>query len=263
MSSKILLNGTIQFDYSNNVLIVLNENNRVVKLNQPVSRCLRILIAQYPAVVKQAELFNYIWGDEASQIPANALYQNISLLRRSLANASPALSDVVITVPRTGFRLSAEVKISADTPPRENAVAADIATNREPRSVEEPSPDTADKKQSATGITIYIISALAASFALIWTYLHTTQDNSSNLFDPYTLATEHNGCKVYAYPDFVQNNQAEFNSYFRKFNITCTVLTRAYLSVNTPRTRVSVMYCSDILARAKTCVTHIYWNDYK
>lgn len=52
MSQKILLNGNVHFDQNNNVLVVLNENNRVVKLNQPVSRCLGILIEQYPAVVK-------------------------------------------------------------------------------------------------------------------------------------------------------------------------------------------------------------------
>lgn len=76
---------------------------RVVKLNQPVSRCLGILIEQYPAVVKQVDLFHYIWGNEASQIPANALYQNISLLRRSLANASPALTDVLSRFPEQGL----------------------------------------------------------------------------------------------------------------------------------------------------------------
>lgn len=263
MSSKILINGNIYFDYSNNVLIVLNENNRVVKLNQPVSRCLSILIAQHPAVVKQAELFKFIWGDEASQIPANALYQNISLLRRSLASASAALSDVIITVPRAGFRLSSAVRISADPAADENGDVSDIRLIGENTVPEKISPERREKKRPVVGIAIYVIGILAASLVLVWTALHTSQENNSSLFDSYTLATEHNGCKIYAYPDFVQNNQAEFNSYFKKFNITCTVLTRAYLSVNTPRTRVSVMYCSDILARAKTCVTHIYWNDSK
>lgn len=263
MSQKILLNGNVHFDQNNNALVVLNENNRVVKLNQPVSRCLGILIEQYPAVVKQADLFHYIWGNEASQIPANALYQNISLLRRSLANASPTLTDVVITVPRAGFRLSAEVQITTDTASNEEVGATNISSGHVQGLAEEPSSTTVNKPKSAPGIALYIICAMVASFVLIWTYLHTSQENSRNLFDTYTLATERNGCKIYAYPDFVQNNQAEFNDYFRKFNITCKVLTHAYLSVNTPRTRVSVIYCNDILARAKTCVTHIYWNDSK
>ncbi|TNV20464.1 hypothetical protein FH968_10700 [Buttiauxella sp. B2] len=262
MHSRIHLNGNVIFDSHNNTLTVTSENDRIVKLNAPVSRCLLLLLEKYPEAVTQADLFQFIWGSEASQIPLNALYQNISLLRRSLKNASNGLSDMVITVPRTGFRLSSELKVSFEE--------ADVShlkekANRKPSQVSMPDAFSPPLRKFLAN-TVYLKPMLFVAIALFsaglfWLGFSSQKNERTIIFDSYTLATEHGGCNVFTYPDFAQNNTSELNGYFNKFNITCNVLTNAYLSVNTARTRVSVMYCDKPVLEAKTCVTKIYWND--
>lgn len=259
MASRITLNDNVVFDSEASSLIVLTEGHRVVKLNQPVARCLQLLLERYPATVAHRDFFTYIWGEEASQIPVNALYQNISLLRRSLKSASASLAEVVITVPRTGFRLSSEMKVqqeSAAEPHAQEALLppeADVQVSK--------TPVAAPLGGRKTFLATALVGLLLVTGLLLALYSVRPTDNSNIIFDTYTLATEHNGCNIYTYPDFAQNNTAELNSYFKKFNIVCTLLTNAYLSVNTARTRVSVMYCDKPVFQAQTCVTHIYWND--
>ncbi|MBV8044708.1 winged helix-turn-helix domain-containing protein [Pluralibacter sp.] len=270
MSSQILINNII-FDPENNSLVVVSENNRVVKMNQPVSRCLLLLINRFPDAVPQADFFQFVWGNEGEKIPTNALYQNISLLRRALKSASLDLAEVVVTVPRFGFRLSAALTVKAA-----NGINVSMATPEQGialKPAEElmtPSADVGAQQRADNvlkSFTDYAFSFRVAAYAVFFTlicisiFLVTRNEDNDIIFDSYTMATTHNGCNVYTYPDFAQNNASEMNDYFSAFNITCTTLKQAYLSVNTARTRVSVAYCDKDISEAKTCITHIYWND--
>jgi DNA-binding winged helix-turn-helix (wHTH) protein len=263
MPTRVILNDDVVFDAQANTLTVISDKQRVIKLNHPVSRCLQILLDRFPATVPQGDFFSFIWGGDASKIPTNALYQNISLLRRSLKNASDGLSEIVITVPRIGFRLSSELKI------RSQVISDQLSAINEP--AKQSGADTVANGFTVTNKTARIKQKLAVSlgiplvfifvFIAINIFLKWPYDESDVLFETYTVATEHGGCRIFTYPDFAQNNIAELNGYLNKYNIVCTFLTNVYLSVNTARTRVSVMYCDKPVLQAQTCVTHIYWND--
>lgn len=112
MSDRYLLNSLILFEPESNKLSRLNSTQAPVLLNQPVSRCLELLLKQYPDAVKQRDFFDFVWGESGQNVPNNTLYQNISLLRKGLKAFGEEFDNAVITVPRLGFKLNPELHIT-------------------------------------------------------------------------------------------------------------------------------------------------------
>lgn len=85
-----------------------------VKLQQPASRCLELLLKRRGELVAQNELLSYGWGEErARYITSNAFYQSMHHLRQSLSRAG--LNDIIYTVPRKGMGLTENLQITFKT----------------------------------------------------------------------------------------------------------------------------------------------------
>ena len=83
-----------------------------VILTTPASRCLVLLLESAPEVVNQRDFFTKVWGEDGMLVPANTLYQNISIIRRGLRTTGETDDTLVATVPRKGFQIKKEVKVS-------------------------------------------------------------------------------------------------------------------------------------------------------
>lgn len=98
-----IINDNIEFRPDSKKLISVSNPELNVVLTTPASRCLLLLLEASPDVVTQQEFFKKVWEDEGMLVPANTLYQNISIVRRGLRAVGETDRILVATVPRKGF----------------------------------------------------------------------------------------------------------------------------------------------------------------
>lgn len=111
MSRRYLLDSSIVFFPDTYEFRDYSSLDKVNQLNQPASRCLELLIERAPDLVVQRDFYEFVWGEAASTVQLNTLYQNISLLRRSLKSYGYNYADMVLTVPRKGFKFNEKFSI--------------------------------------------------------------------------------------------------------------------------------------------------------
>ena len=76
-----------------------------VILTTPASRCLVLLLESAPEVVNQRDFFTKVWGEDGMLVPANTLYQNISIIRRGLRTTERLTTRWLPRYPEKGSRL--------------------------------------------------------------------------------------------------------------------------------------------------------------
>lgn len=79
----------------------LHAQDKKIVLNSPSARCLHLLLMK-GALTPQHELYAFGWNNP-SEITPNNLYQNISLIRRSLTGIFKKQGKYIVTVTRKGF----------------------------------------------------------------------------------------------------------------------------------------------------------------
>ncbi|EDN7225500.1 hypothetical protein NJ17_004353 [Salmonella enterica subsp. enterica] len=89
-----------------NLLTSKIEPYNSVKLPTPANQCLLLLVQKSPEVVRQEDFIKVVWRNNNMEIPLNTLYQNISILRRSLKKVSANDKKIISTKSRQGFCIS-------------------------------------------------------------------------------------------------------------------------------------------------------------
>lgn len=107
-----IINDKIKFCPERNLLISLTRPDLNVILTTPASRCLNLLLESFPEVVTQKYFFDKVWGEDGMLVPANTLYQNISIIRRGLRTTGETDDTLVATVPRKGFQIEKNVRVT-------------------------------------------------------------------------------------------------------------------------------------------------------
>ncbi|MDU4942019.1 MAG: winged helix-turn-helix domain-containing protein [Mixta calida] len=108
------INNNVIFDPVNHTLTSSKfYPEKDMKINQPASRCLALLIERRGDIIKQDEFMNEVWRKHGMEVTVNTLYQNISILRKTLKRAGID-ENIIITVPKKGITLSARVEESED-----------------------------------------------------------------------------------------------------------------------------------------------------
>ncbi|WP_259270615.1 winged helix-turn-helix domain-containing protein [Klebsiella pneumoniae] len=98
-----IINKNIEFWPENKRLISLKNPAQSVTLTAPASHCLVLLLEATPELVSQQVFFKKVWEDEGILVPANTLYQNISIVRRGLRDVGETDNSIVVTVPQKAF----------------------------------------------------------------------------------------------------------------------------------------------------------------
>ncbi|HGB5535994.1 TPA: transcriptional regulator, partial [Salmonella enterica subsp. diarizonae serovar 61:r:-] len=107
-----IINRYIVFLPDNKKLVSLNNQDVEVVLTAPACRCLLLLLESHPDIVTQRQFYKTVWEDDGIIVPANTLYQNISIVRRGLRNVGQTEAPVVNTIPRKGFQIDKDVEIT-------------------------------------------------------------------------------------------------------------------------------------------------------
>lgn len=136
MTQRFLLGGVVLFIPGRNLLIAAEDDSTQLSLSNPASQCLALLIQHHDQVVEREYFFQQVWLNNGAQVTNNNFYQNISLLRRAFKEFG-LNDDLIITVPKVGIRLAAELEVTrcdnaVDTPPEPVVRATPVAATQKP-----------------------------------------------------------------------------------------------------------------------------------
>ncbi|SMQ93068.1 Uncharacterised protein [Raoultella ornithinolytica] len=216
-------------------------------------------------------------------VTPNTLYQNISLLRKSL-NRFNVNGTLIQTIPKRGFMIAdeANIRIEAPGPPAEKAndiAAAEI--NQINRAVTEghgahdegsqqlhADPPTAQDKGDVLSRTIIgavskrktgCLVAGITSLLIILLHIFINQSATTDSpFASYTLITTINSCKIF------RNDDLRFDEYYINFlkehNISCSNGRTIYITNHYPSSRTSLISCRyPIKSNKKSFCTSFYY----
>lgn len=109
MSIIYLLNGIVEFDSDKGTLHSL-QTGQITYLNKPASRCFNLLLTRKDEIIPKSIFLTEIWRKAGVCVSENTFYQNISLLRKALANNGLG-DDAINTISRKGLKISSEIAI--------------------------------------------------------------------------------------------------------------------------------------------------------
>ncbi|MBK0002039.1 winged helix-turn-helix domain-containing protein [Erwinia sp. S38] len=138
---KYSINNLVEFDACAGMLILLGEENIPVQLSKPGCRLLNELVTHSGITLTRDELLQNVWGNHGLSPSSNNLSNHISFLRKIFSQLG--MEDIIITSPREGFRLEAEVLIVIDSQCRQEER---IEEEEEEDSFTELKPDTREGK---------------------------------------------------------------------------------------------------------------------
>lgn len=101
------INQTIHFDSENGLLKLIDNDNSTIQLSRPGSRLLTELITRCGKTMTREELLRLVWEEHGLRPSGSNLSNHISLLRKTFSQLGMS-ENIIITVPKKGFRLDAE-----------------------------------------------------------------------------------------------------------------------------------------------------------
>lgn len=121
---KYIINLTLIFDPESRLLMLRNNTQLTVGLSNPATRLLSELIKNNKTELTREILLKHVWEDFGFSPSGATLSNHISELRKAF-EALGMSKDILITVPRIGFKLDAEIHPETK-PPKELASAEHI-----------------------------------------------------------------------------------------------------------------------------------------
>ncbi|WP_413507998.1 winged helix-turn-helix domain-containing protein [Serratia proteamaculans] len=117
---KYIINLTISFDLDSRKLSLYNDERIFIELTKPATRLLMELIKNNQVNIAREELLNNVWLNYGFSASNAGLNNYISELRKSLVTLEMN-REVIITIPKVGFRLDADIQTIAKVANKEIA----------------------------------------------------------------------------------------------------------------------------------------------
>ncbi|HBU7918333.1 TPA: winged helix-turn-helix domain-containing protein, partial [Klebsiella pneumoniae] len=105
---KYIINFTITFDPDSRLLKLRNKDQLTIELSKPATRLLIELIKNNKNEMPRETLIKHVWEDYGFSPSSATLSNHISELRKAF-EALGINKDILITVPRVGFKMEAEI----------------------------------------------------------------------------------------------------------------------------------------------------------
>ncbi|WP_455815330.1 winged helix-turn-helix domain-containing protein [Pseudomonas graminis] len=105
------INQIIHFDSINGLIKLIDNDNSTIQLSRPGSRLLTELISRRGDTMTREELLQLVWEEHGLRPSGSNLSNHISLLRKTFSQLGMN-ENIIITVPKKGFRLDAKVDLT-------------------------------------------------------------------------------------------------------------------------------------------------------
>lgn len=176
------INQTIHFDSINGLLNLIGNDNSIVQLSRPGSRLLTELITHSGNTLTREELLRTVWEEHGLRPSGSNLSNHISLLRKVFSQLG-VNQNIIITVPKQGFRLDAEVTLIR--PSSGSSKAADLDSKNEkkdcPTILLKPSHGGDTFKKNLIVCLIIVITLIVIYFSLTAYLSHSKKTGAINI----------------------------------------------------------------------------------
>lgn len=262
-----IINDNIEFNPGKNKLVSLSKPELSVILTAPASRCLVLLLESAPDVVPQKDFFTYVWAEDGVFVPANTLYQNISIIRRGLRATGETDDILVATVPRRGFQIGSGVKVSRST--TEDNPAENLTDSVSPNELSVTGSEAGivnnlvvQTRKICQQFRRYIpLLLMLTSFGLgvllsqpLW-----SRGAEKDFFKTYTLSTIENGCHFFSRSDDIKDRGTftKFKDVIIQTGLDCKKYPWVYFPSSTSAPALSALICPEPYEKLSNsrCVT--------
>ncbi|HEY3984344.1 winged helix-turn-helix domain-containing protein [Cedecea sp.] len=126
-----IINRVVKFKPADGTLWNIDDPEHVINLTITNSNLLQFILDSDGAILFREAILEDIWDKQGLSSSNNTLNQYISISRRAISLLGVE-DDVIITVPRTGFRLNKYVVIEkeSDSTPGDQEISSDKATGK-------------------------------------------------------------------------------------------------------------------------------------
>ncbi|RWR00940.1 hypothetical protein ED28_15935 [[Pantoea] beijingensis] len=246
MSKGYLINNTLEFWPEDHLLVSRGAERKTISINVPASRCFLLILEREGELIPQLDFFNFVWGEAGENVPPNTLYQNISILRRGLKAVMEQPTDLVVTVPKQGFKLSDGTHVivleSENDPELNISLPEEINGQINTLSSENELPSEPTALPSGNFRKWYAMLAILLLLITAVHYYLLNREHVYPYFDNYTALKNSGQCHIYV------NSDAEDYSVHQKalqmINLNCRRYPYVYLSAYKVMPSVSFITCN-------------------
>ncbi|MEB4673503.1 winged helix-turn-helix domain-containing protein [Enterobacteriaceae bacterium G50] len=246
---KYLLADAIIYDNEDGSLSLKGvESEEHQMLTSTANHIFNLLIAHHGMVVDREKFLQDVWDERGLTGSNNSLNQYISILRKLLDGMVPGIT-FIITVPKTGFMLNAEISVQPLS--RESAPML-------------PTPVRTSRSRPMLAIWLAIITMIVA--AICGSYI--SQKQSPSVAGRYLL-TQIDGCPVYTFTPIADVFQKQAIALTRqiKENSGLSCLENSVFYVHIQNTlfygdkgRLVLSQCSRSSQNTSTCSTNYFYE---
>lgn len=268
---KYLINGHVIFDSDATCLFSTDSDAIKVTLHTPASQCLLLLLQNKGEVLSQKFLFEHIWGKNGAFVSANALYQNIAIVRKCLKSAGIE-EDVVQTVPKIGVKFIGEAVLYESSPlteelPQEHmnkeagpALPSEVKPDPEKIIVPvQPKTENDPQTRSVKIKSQYYYYLAAFVFCILCMAIYSQQRPENSFFTDYRQIGKVNGCTLSSSYYDKEVAILAFTSFSNLGGVTCTNDKYAYLTINRLPEGTTILMCDQPAENNNAqCISYIY-----
>lgn len=246
---KYLLADAIIYDNEDGSLSLKGEaSDESQMLTSTANHIFSLLIAHHGMVVDREKFLQEVWDERGLTGSNNSLNQYISILRKLLDNMVPGIT-FIVTVPKTGFMLNAEISVQ---PLSRESVPALPAPERTPR--------------SRPTLAIWLTIATMVVAAICGSYISQKQ---SPLVTGRYLLTQIDGCPVYTFTPIADVFQKQAVALTRQIKessgLSCLENSVFYVHIQNTlfygdKGRLVLSQCSRSSQNTSTCSTNYFYE---
>ncbi|WP_368750194.1 transcriptional regulator [Klebsiella aerogenes] len=247
MSEKILINDQVWFEPDGHMLRSVNDPEQSILLPVPAARCLMVLLSEHGEIITIRQFHERVWNENKAVVSDNTIYQNISVLRKSLVDVGVE-QQIIETLTRRGWCIPESVSVSrtndtAMTEENEPVVIIPVPETPEPPAV----TTMPEIKKRKLPIMLSGLLLFVSVFALIYSIWAQHTEIPTRSFAGYTKLGELGTCHIYRNTSNVPD--AFYHDILSRNQLSCRELPWWYITIYTKTGSSSVISCLNSLAK--------------
>jgi DNA-binding winged helix-turn-helix (wHTH) protein len=246
--TKYILEDSVVYDSGSHSLFYTDRLDTQITLAIPASLCLLAMLQKKNETVSLDELLAFAWESRGMTVSSNTIYQNISLLRKSLINFGLS-TDFIKTVPKRGFVIL-DNKFSEISNHIEDVNTPGIKENR--YEVHEEKISHIIRESKTRILFFFIVLILTCSTLFLVTYHLITVDeidNSPYIYPDFTKINTSGGCHIFRNKSLL--NDMFFSDFISEKKLKCEKERWMYIINYPPAPQTFVLSCSSELLSTK------------
>lgn len=232
---EFILCGDIVYNPDIHCISKCNDTESRVMLALPASQCFLLLLKNRGEVVSHADFYSTVWEARGASVSPNTLYQNISILRKSLS-AFGLPDDFIKTIPKRGFTIK-------DTPDIYIISGQETAVQTE---IENTLPERQGIINAWGDVFQYVIFAFIPIFIFFISYFLSSffYGESSLKYKPAEYRRLSNAGQCQIFRNITLKDDLFYFNFIKMNHIDCSHPEWLYITNYPPSQKISLIRCN-------------------